>query len=87
MPRLHGRPLNAELLTVHAAVQRVEIERVMRKNRERGDTIADPVIGCLQRCLAQILLVSGFQRVRRLRFSGQVDKLRLAGRERSQRWA
>jgi len=25
--------------------------------------------------------------LRRLRFSGQVDKLRLAGRERSQRWA
>jgi len=27
------------------------------------------------------------RRLRRLRFSGQVDKLRLAGRERSQRWA
>lgn len=35
----------------------------MRKNGERGDTIADPVIGGLQRSLTQILLIGRFQKM------------------------
>jgi hypothetical protein len=55
--RLHGRPLDAELLAVDGAVQRVEVERVVREDRQRGDGVADAVVGRLQRRLAQVLLV------------------------------
>ena len=45
IPRLDGWPLHTELLTVDTAVERVEIERVVRKDWECGNGIADPVIG------------------------------------------
>jgi hypothetical protein len=44
---LHGRPLHAELLTVDGAVQRVEVELVVREDRQAGDAVADASIGKL----------------------------------------
>lgn len=61
--RLHGRPLDAELLTIDGTIQRIQIERVMREDRQRGDGVADAVVGRLQRCLAQVLLVGRLQHV------------------------
>jgi hypothetical protein len=53
--RLLGRPFDAELLTVDAPAERVEFEQVMRKNGERGDTIADPGSRRLgRRCFAAL---------------------------------
>jgi hypothetical protein len=48
---LHGRPLHAELLAVDGAVHRVEVERIVREDRQAGDAVADPVVGRLQRGL------------------------------------
>ena len=49
---------------------------------------ADNVLRTLKTQLEAIAWAkSNGHSLRRLRFSGQVDKLRLAGRERSQRWA
>ncbi len=61
--RLHGRPLNAQLLTIDGTVQRIQVERVMREDRQRGDGVADVVVGRVQRCLAQVLLIGAFQDV------------------------
>ena len=35
----------------------------MRKDRQRSDGVADPVVGCVQRRLAQVLLIGAFQDV------------------------
>jgi hypothetical protein len=35
----------------------------VRKNWQPGDAVADSVVGSLQRCLAQVLLVRRFQNV------------------------
>ena len=61
VPRLHGRPLHAELLAVDAAVERIEVERVVRENGQAGNGVADLVVGRLQRRLAQVLLVGRLQ--------------------------
>ncbi|KPY09677.1 hypothetical protein ALO61_200127 [Pseudomonas savastanoi pv. nerii] len=55
--RLHGWALDAEFLTIDGTVQRIQVERVMGENRQRGDGIADPAVGGLERCLAQVLLI------------------------------
>ena len=60
---LDSGPFDTEFLAVDGTMQRVEVERVMRGNRQRGDGVGDAVIGRLQRCLAQVLLVARFQHV------------------------
>jgi len=47
----------------HATVQRIEVKRVMREDGQRGDGVADAVVGRMQRGLAQVLLVGRFQHV------------------------
>jgi hypothetical protein len=54
--RFHGRPLDAEFLTIDGTVQCIEVERVVREDRQRGDGVADAVVGRVQRCVAQVLL-------------------------------
>jgi hypothetical protein len=54
---LHGWPLHTELLAVDAAVEYVEIERIVRKDGQLGDGVADSVVGRLERRLAQVLAV------------------------------
>ena len=61
MARLDGGPLHAELLAIDAAVERTEVKRVVREDGQGGDAIADPVIGRLERRLAQVLLVGRLQ--------------------------
>lgn len=64
MPRLDGRSLHAELLTIDAAVEcSTKVEGIVREDGQVGNAIADPVVGRLQRCLAQILLVGRLQHV------------------------
>jgi hypothetical protein len=50
-------------LAVDGAVERVELERVVRADRQPGDAVTDPVVGRLQRRLAQVLLVGRLQYV------------------------
>jgi hypothetical protein len=59
--RLHRWPLDAEFLTIDSAVQCIEVERVVREYRQRGDGIADAVVGLVQRCVAQVLLIGALQ--------------------------
>ncbi len=68
--RFHGRPLDAEFLTIDGTVQcrgggggGIEVERVVREDRQRGDGVADAVVGRVQRCVAQVLLVGALQHV------------------------
>jgi len=63
MPCLHGGSLDAELLAVDTGVQRLQVERVAREDRQLGDGVADAVIGRLQRGQSQVLLVGGLQHV------------------------
>ena len=41
----------------------VEVERIVREDRQASDAVADPVVGRLQRGLAQVLLVGRLQHV------------------------
>jgi hypothetical protein len=61
MARLDGRPLHTELLTVDATIERIDIKRIVREDRQSGNAIADPVVGGLERRLAQVLLVGRLQ--------------------------
>jgi len=61
--RFQSRPFHAELLTIDSTIQCVEVERVMREDRQAGDSVTDPVVSGLQRRLTQVLLVGRFQHV------------------------
>ena len=56
--RLDGRIGGFEFLTVDASVEHFPIERIVRKDREPRNEVADPVVGLLERRQAQILLGS-----------------------------
>ena len=43
--RLHSWSLDAEFLPINGTVQRIEVERVMREDRQCGDGVADAIVG------------------------------------------
>src|SRR4029077_15754458 len=50
--------------SVRTSMRRITwLERVVREDRQAGDAVADPVVGRLQRGLAQVLLVGRLQHV------------------------
>ena len=53
----------AEFLSVDAAVENLQVKRVVRKNGQLGDEIADLVVRRFQRGQTQVLLMGGFQDV------------------------
>jgi len=61
--RLDGRSLHPKLLPVDAAVERVKREGLVRENGQGRNAVADPVVGGLQRRVAQVLLVGRLQDV------------------------
>src|ERR1039458_5234917 len=61
--RLDGRIGRAEFLSVNAAVENLQVKRVVRKDGQLGDEIADLIVRRFQRGQAQVLLMGGFQHV------------------------
>ncbi|MNL19157.1 hypothetical protein D3C87_1403440 [compost metagenome] len=59
--RFYRRALNTKFLTINCTIQGFGGKGITGENRQRGDGVADAIIGVLQRCQSQILLVGIFQ--------------------------
>ena len=63
MARLHCRVGDAEFLPIDAAVEHLQVKRVVREDRELCDKVADLIVRRFQRRQTQVLLMSGFEDV------------------------